>query len=256
MKSVFFSMLIFMAPAVRAQTGQDTIDPAIHHETVTIIVNEIKDGSNLQNTKTYRLPDERFSSKNDLINHLMDSVNLDQHKDRRVTIISDGAGYKENKMKNLWVYHDFRKIQSNVDSILARIDHDIITPGASQFEYHIRPHIKAGMKNLNESTRQSFEYFKDTFPKDAFSPSTIQMLEVYPNNPANGSLNIKFKAPQKGNVSIVLTDPQGNEIGHEKLKDFQGDYMGQITLRKKLTGTIFVNVTQNNDGAVKRVVLK
>jgi hypothetical protein len=66
-------------------------------------------------------------------------------------------------------------------------------------------------------------------------------------------LNVEFTAPEKGNVTIAVTDVNGKEIASEVLKDFQGDYLGQIDLKKAGAGVYFLRVTQGNDGAVRRI---
>lgn len=87
-------------------------------------------------------------------------------------------------------------------------------------------------------------------------PSTIRSLDVYPNNPDRNLLNVRFTAPAKGNVSIVVTDPKGKEVARRVVNDFSGEFVGQIDLGKKAQGTYFITITQNEDGAVKRVVIE
>ena len=82
---------------------------------------------------------------------------------------------------------------------------------------------------------------------------TIKGLFAYPNKPFNGKLNIRFDAPEKGNVTMAVTDVNGKEIATEQLKDFQGVYLGQIDLKKSGPGVYFIRVSQANDGAVRRV---
>jgi hypothetical protein len=82
---------------------------------------------------------------------------------------------------------------------------------------------------------------------------TINGLIAYPNKPFNGKLNVRFKAPEKGNVTISVTDVNGKEIASEQIKDFSGLYLGQIDVKKSGPGVYFVRVTQSNDGAVRRV---
>lgn len=82
---------------------------------------------------------------------------------------------------------------------------------------------------------------------------TIKGLISYPNQPFNGKLNVRFKAPEKGNVSISVSDVNGKEISSEQIKDFSGLYLGQVDLKKSGPGVYFVRVTQSNDGAVRRV---
>lgn len=251
MKTLITSILLFFCLTTMGQDKEKTAEKSISEETVTIIVDDTNPDNSKRKIKKYKLQSKDSLNKNEWINHLLDSVGIDQNDDRRITIIIDGNGYTENKPDHMWRFQEFRHIQKNVDSLLAQFDHDIIKPGKAQFEYQIRPQIKSGLRSLNETSRQSFDFFNDSF-----LPSTIQSLEVYPNNPDNGYLNVRFKAPEKGNVNIVMTDVNGKEIASEKLKEFQGNYLGQVAINKKAKGTIFVNVTQNNDGAVKRVVLK
>lgn len=85
---------------------------------------------------------------------------------------------------------------------------------------------------------------------------TIQGLSGKQNQPFNGKLNVRFNAPSKGNVSIAVSDVNGKEIATESVKDFQGDYLGQIDLKKAAIGVYFLRVTQGNDGAVRRVEIK
>ena len=86
--------------------------------------------------------------------------------------------------------------------------------------------------------------------------NTIQNLKVYPNNPFNNVLNIKFLAPEKGDIVITVTDVSGKQVGQDRIKDFSGNYVGQIALKAVEKGTLFVNVTQGKDGETKRVVVE
>jgi hypothetical protein len=85
---------------------------------------------------------------------------------------------------------------------------------------------------------------------------TIHGLSGKQNQPFNGKINVDFTAPEKGNVTIAVTDVNGKEIATETVKDFQGDYLGQIDLKKAGAGVYFLRVTQGNDGAVRRVEVK
>lgn len=87
--------------------------------------------------------------------------------------------------------------------------------------------------------------------------STVRGLSVYPNQPFNNRLNVRFTTPSKGDVTILVTDVKGKEVGRETIKDFSGNYVGQIDLARKADkGTYFVTVTQGEDGTVKRIVVE
>lgn len=93
----------------------------------------------------------------------------------------------------------------------------------------------------------------DIMQLDEMGSATIKALRIQPNTPFNGKFNVHFKAPEKGTVTISVTDLQGKELATEQLKDFQGEYLGQIDIKKSLKGVYFVRVVQGNDGAVRRV---
>lgn len=103
--------------------------------------------------------------------------------------------------------------------------------------------------------RQIARPFEDWARNFNSQPSTIRGLDAYPNNPDRDQLNIRFTAPSKGDVSIIVTNPKGKEVAKREIKDFAGEFVGQIDLGKKSQGTYFVTVTQNEDGAVKRIVV-
>ncbi len=103
--------------------------------------------------------------------------------------------------------------------------------------------------------RQLVRPFEDWSRNFNSKPSTIRGLDAYPNNPDRAQLNVRFTAPAKGDVSIVVTNPKGKEVAKRELNDFSGEFVGQIDLGKSAQGAYFITVTQNEDGAVKRIVL-
>ena len=104
--------------------------------------------------------------------------------------------------------------------------------------------------------RQIARPFEDWARNFSGKPSTIRGLDAYPNNPDRAQLNVRFTAPTKGDVSIVVTNPKGKEVAKREIKDFSGEFVGQIDLGKNPQGAYFITVTQNEDGAVKRIVIE
>lgn len=124
-------------------------------------------------------------------------------------------------------------------------------------------------KDFGDKFSQSFRYYapdRNSLPKlspqvftweGTSSSKTVRSLNVYPNRPFNQTLNLRFTSPTKGDVTILVTDVKGREVAKETVKDFEGEYVGQVTLSKKAEkGTYFVTVTQGEDGTVKRVVVE
>jgi hypothetical protein len=119
------------------------------------------------------------------------------------------------------------------------------------FERDFRPKAKSmirDMENLGER-------MGDMWSKESVKAATVRDLNVYANNPDNGVLNLRFQVPQKGDLSIIVTDVKGKEVGKKEIKDFSGSFVGQVDLKKNTKGTVFVTVVQNEDGAVKRVII-
>jgi hypothetical protein len=85
------------------------------------------------------------------------------------------------------------------------------------------------------------------------SSKTIHGLKATPNKPFNGKISVKFNAPEKGNVNISILDVNGKELANEQIKDFQGDYLGQVDIKKAGAGVYFIRVSQGADGAVRRI---
>lgn len=116
--------------------------------------------------------------------------------------------------------------------------------------------LRDNMKQMGKDLKFEFRTIPDNFFDGGNSGSkTIKNVEVFPNNPKTEILNVRFNAPQKGDVGIKVLDVKGNVIAKEEIKDFSGEYVGQINIGKQKSGTIFVMITQGEDGNVKRVVL-
>ena len=111
----------------------------------------------------------------------------------------------------------------------------------------IEPMIKNFKGNLDVDLKD-FDFLNES--------KTVKALKIYPNKPFDNKLNLKFHAPVKGDVNVIVTDINGKEVGSQKFKDFQGDFIGQVDLKKNVKGTVFVTVTQGEDGTSKRVVIE
>ncbi len=117
--------------------------------------------------------------------------------------------------------------------------------------------LRDNLKNMGRDLKFEYRTIPDGFffnDNGGSSAKTVRGVEVFPNNPKTEILNVRFNAPQKGDVSIKVMDVKGNVVAKEEIKDFSGEYVGQINIGKQ-KGTIFVMITQGEDGTVKRVVL-
>ena len=128
------------------------------------------------------------------------------------------------------------------------------SPDLGNFDFKMEDFDKQ-MKKFGDEFPKNFGNHTMFFDGNSGKSSSIKALSVYPNNPKMEVLNVNFNAPTKGDVSIKVMDVKGNVVGKEEIKDFQGEYVGQINIGKAAKGTYFVMVTQGEDGSVKRVVV-
>ncbi|GAB3524756.1 T9SS type A sorting domain-containing protein [Emticicia fontis] len=115
--------------------------------------------------------------------------------------------------------------------------------------------LNLNLNQLGKDLQFNLRDMPEMFAFDNSSSSkTIRGLSVYPNNPKTDVLNLRFNSQEKGDVSIKVLDLKGNVVAKDEIKDFSGEYVGQINIGKQ-KGVVFVIVTQGEDGTVKRVTL-
>lgn len=99
-----------------------------------------------------------------------------------------------------------------------------------------------------------FDERGDKMDKD--SNKSIRSLKVYTNKPQTEVLNVSFHTEQESDVMISVIDTKGNSVAKETVKNFKGEYVGQINLKKNTKGVFFVIVAQGNDGQSKKIVVE
>lgn len=120
----------------------------------------------------------------------------------------------------------------------------------------LRRNMEPGLNTMQRKLEGMGDRMNGLWSNEGVAAGSVRSLNVYPNNPDNGVLNLRFSTPDKGDIHITVTDIQGKEVGKKMIKDFSGEFVGQIELKKNTKGTLFVTVVQNEDGTVRRVVLK
>ncbi|GAB3247458.1 hypothetical protein GCM10027347_03080 [Larkinella harenae] len=219
--------------------------------------------------RSYRLDGMRDDERDALVNRLVDSIRTKRGHDKgQITIVID-----DNESE-----HTMNRSHSS-ERIIKRKNGDITArrpnrpSGPNEFRYYKDGKLQNRyrfdtdsladrIKRLEFSWPENFgQRMEDSFRNWSWSleegskASTIRNLQVYPNNPETSQLNVRFSAPVKGDVQIRVTTPDGKEVAKKSVKDFSGNYAGQIDIDKKAKGVYFINVTQNDDGAVKRIVI-
>jgi hypothetical protein len=83
--------------------------------------------------------------------------------------------------------------------------------------------------------------------------TTVRSLDIYTNKPDIETLNVKFYAPQEGDVTITVLNLKGEIIAKTEAKNFVGEYVGQLKLKTPVKGTYVVIVAQGEEGITKKI---
>jgi hypothetical protein len=226
---------------------------------VRIKVNKKQNGKTTEFDRTYNTEGMSNDEKQTLIDRVTDSVALGNSsgKQRGMKFRIETDRYTDRGEKTDRGNRP-RGDKDGNDDRTRRFDFDFDTKDMFD-EKTFRKHFEdlssrfkdMDIKILDGDSPQTFTWKGG---KESGSSKTVKSLKIYPNNPFNGRLNLEFNTPQKGDVNIIVTDVAGKEVGRELIKDFEGQYVGQIELKKAAAkGVFFVTVTQNQDGAVKRI---
>jgi hypothetical protein len=82
----------------------------------------------------------------------------------------------------------------------------------------------------------------------------VSDLKLYPN-PSDGNFRLSFSLPEKGDLSIRVTNIEGKVIYKEDVKDFGGKYEKQISLSENpANGIYFLNIEQNGKQLFKKIL--
>ncbi|GAA4407716.1 hypothetical protein GCM10023187_28690 [Nibrella viscosa] len=212
--------------------------------------------------RTYPLDGMTDEKRDALVKRLVDSVQTARKEkgNSQLTIIIE-EGNNELRIKSrrpeAYALRPNRSLPKNDRRLYFYND------GNGQFDFRMNFDSLANRLNRRElNLPRNFEYrlaepFENWSRNGSFGTkaSTVRSLDAYPNNPDQNLLNVRFVAPAKGDITITITNPKGKEVARKEVKDFSGEYVGQIDLGKNAKGTYFITVTQNEDGAVKRIVI-
>ncbi|GAB3180898.1 T9SS type A sorting domain-containing protein [Telluribacter humicola] len=225
--------------------------------TIRVKVSEKKDGRTEESERSYRVGAMSDQERKEFVDKVLDS--LGTNTNRRVTVMVDeGDGNittRERRRVEVRERNDDEPAvfswRDNDDDFHIEFDSKEMKEKLRRIEEEVRPRVRVMMRDLENAG----ERMGDIWTSETGQPASVRSLNVYPNNPNNGMLNLRFSVPQKGDVTITVTDTRGKEVAQKEIRDFSGEYVGQIELKKNTKGTLFVTVVQNEDGVVRRVVI-
>jgi len=84
--------------------------------------------------------------------------------------------------------------------------------------------------------------------------TTSFMFDVYPN-PNDGNFNISFNTDEKSNYKIEIYNAIGQKVYTEELNSFQGKYNKRVSVVEYGRGVYSVNIVNENNQAIKKIVV-
>jgi hypothetical protein len=268
-----WSLLLVAAPALLsvAQAQSDKkpkTDDADKKTSIRIRVTEDDNGKVRDIEKSYKVGALSDNERQKFIDKVLDSLDVDKKSKQTISITvddgNDGVSASKKRKKVIVDHRDPREPMAFHWDGDFKYDLDWDSEKFSEnmkkieknFDKNFHPKARIMMREMEDFGKnfgKSFDYAWDNH-EDVKSAS-IRSLNAYTNNPADDVLNLRFNVLQKGNVTVTVTDTKGKEVGKKEIHEFEGEYVGQIELKKNTKGTLFVTVVQNEDGAVKRVVI-
>ncbi|WP_229238528.1 T9SS C-terminal target domain-containing protein [Dyadobacter sp. Leaf189] len=265
MKAVFMqkltlAMLVISALAANnlyAQSDDDRKQEEKGRKSrIHIQVTEDENGKMKKIEKDYEVGAMTREEKDRFVEKVLDSLNVDNKKKQTISItMDDGADntITKKRRKTIIDYRDDREpLAFNWDNNFSYdFDSEKFRNNFRNLEREIGPKAKVFMRDMEDFGKS----MGSVWEKGSAKPASVRALQVYGNNPDNGTINLRFDVPVKGDVKVTVTDTRGKEVGSKEIKDFEGEFVGQVELKKNTKGTLFVTVVQNEDGAVKRIVI-
>jgi hypothetical protein len=244
--------VVFSHGAV-AQSGIDK-----NKTTIRIKATEDKDGKIKNVEKKYEVSGMTDEERKHFVDKAIDSLKMGEDRQRSVTVtVDDGDDHTtriiKKRRKGIASHPEDRNAMafSWSDDFAENFNSEKFRSHMRNFEREFKPKARIMMRDMEDLGDRMGRFWSD----EVMKPSSVRDLNVYPNNPDNGVLNLRFQALDKGDISIVVTDTKGKEVGKREIKDFSGNFVGQVEIRKNTKGTLFVTVVQNEDGATRRIVL-
>lgn len=240
---------------------------------VTVQIIEEKGGDRIVEERSYDVGTLTPERQRVYLDSLLDAVSQSEKgSNRRVTITME-EGKLKNSGKGTDTFTEFHFPQDwkqfgdratdiagrDLDRLGGRIDAGVAR-GMARMESQmgrLLADAKVRPAEINADIQKSLSGLRVFVDEPGFfnASKTVRALTVQPNRPFDGSFNVKFSTKAKGDVAITVTDTKGKEQARKNLKDFEGEFVGQIELKHSGTGTYFVKVIQNEDGLVQRVVV-
>lgn len=274
MKNTFFpALLILLTMGIGLGISSEVAAQSKDEKKKTNIrvkVVEKKDGKTQVVERTYEIDPMSEGDQKVFVDKVLDSLGVNESGQKQISIMVDGDGDDDVRIQDRRRVETRSRTEADRDRGNADRDRDRMTWSwrDNDHEFHFdTDEIQDQVRRLEREIKPRVEVFRrdmeqmgdrmgTVWSNEIMQAGTVRGLNAYTNNPDNGVLNLRFSAPEKGDVTVTVTDTQGKEVGKKVIKDFSGEFVGQVDLKKNTKGTLFVAVVQNEDGAVRRVTIK
>ncbi len=81
----------------------------------------------------------------------------------------------------------------------------------------------------------------------------LPALRISPN-PSNGSFDLAFQVPERGDLNVDVHDANGDRVYHESITGFKGNYERVLDMSDRPSGTYFVVISQNGKAQARKVM--
>lgn len=171
------------------------------------------------------------------------------------------------KMTVIVTGKDVRKLDELDETILWEGEEDFDKPrhprpkGSRVYSFRMDGESLGGkMREMGEEIPRRLEMFTPNFRWDTqlfreWEKSPFKGVDIFPNKPSTDVLNVRFMTETEGDVQIKVLDLQGKVVAEELVKKHNGEFVGQIKLKKNTKGVHFILLTQGEDGVSRRISL-
>jgi hypothetical protein len=259
-KLAILACLVFMSSMLYAQKDSST---------VKVRIEKIVDGKRQIIEKEIDATGMSDEERDVLIERMQDSLigDVNVQKKMKIVIEDDPEIFEGEQEESDFEFHsDNNRFWKHYDSDgdkevrITRKQRKGGNDWADEFEWEME-RLGDNMKMLGEELPQHIQKhlprvyaWTDNVLAEVGS-SPIRSLDVFPNQPDSDVINVKFYAPEQGDINITVLDTKGQIVAKKESKAFQGEFVGQINLKKGIKGTHFVIVSQGDDGVSRKVVL-
>ena len=83
----------------------------------------------------------------------------------------------------------------------------------------------------------------------------METLNVFPN-PNTGIFDIQFELPERGETAVYIYNPAGQPVYFNTLGDFSGTFNDRIDIANGVRGIYFLELRQDQQRVVQKIVLQ